>query len=109
MVNAAVATSHANLSLVIPPHALVVGIEPDVLFLLVQQQELAASLLNATFVMLKLPDGHDAFLLKFENLNHLTIERLKWLFPNVYAGCVEKATHITNNSITAGISVGEVD
>lgn len=93
----------------VPSHALVVGIESDVLFLATQQYDLAASLPHATLAMLKSPDGHDAFLLEFEKLNHLIIDRLKWWFPTMYEGFVERVADVDMSSLTNGISVGEVD
>lgn len=91
----------------VPSHALVVGIESDVLFLPTQQRDLAASLPDATLAMLKSPDGHDAFLLEFEKLNHLIIDRLKWRFPTMYEGFVERVADADMPSLTNGISVGE--
>lgn len=93
----------------VPSHALVVGIESDVLFLPTQQRDLAASLPDATLAMLKSPDGHDAFLLEFEKLNHLIIDRLKWRFPAMYEGFVERVADVDMPCLTNGISVGEVD
>lgn len=93
----------------VPSHALVVGIESDVLFLPTQQHDLAASLPDATLTMLKSPDGHDAFLLEFETLNRLIIDRLKWQFPTMYEGFVERVADVDMSSLTNGISVSEVD
>jgi homoserine O-acetyltransferase len=93
----------------VPLHALVVGIESDVLFLPTQQHGLAASLPDATLAMLKSPDGHDAFLLEFDKLNHLIIDRLKWQFPTMYEGFVERTADVDMSNLTNGISVGEVD
>lgn len=93
----------------IPSHALVVGIESDVLFLPTQQHDLAASLPDAALAILKSPHGHDAFLLEFEKLNHLIIDRLKWQIPTMYEGLVERVADVPTSSLTNGISVGEVD
>jgi len=93
----------------VPSHSLVIGIDSDVLFLPTQQHDLAASLPDATLAMLNSPDGHDAFLLEFEQLNHLIIDRLKWLFPAMYEGFVERVANIGTSSLTNGVSVGEVD
>ncbi|KAJ5152721.1 acetyl-CoA--deacetylcephalosporin C acetyltransferase precursor [Penicillium canariense] len=93
----------------VPSCALVVGIESDALFLPTQQHDLAASLPDATLAMLKSPDGHDAFLLEFEKLNHLIIDRLKWRFPTMYEGFVERVADVDMSRLTNGISVGEVD
>ncbi|KAL1852212.1 L-homoserine-O-acetyltransferase [Paecilomyces lecythidis] len=93
----------------VPPHALVIGIDSDVLFRPVQQYDLAACLPDATLAMLKSSDGHDAFLLEFEQLNHLIIDRLKWQFPTMYEGFSQKVAGIDMPNSANGISVGEMD
>ncbi|KAL2818244.1 Alpha/Beta hydrolase protein [Aspergillus cavernicola] len=93
----------------VPSHSLIVGIESDVLFLPAQQHELAACLRDATLAMLKSSDGHDAFLLEFEQLNHLIIDRLKWRFQGMYEGFTERVAEIDVYHLTNGISVGEMD
>ncbi|KAJ9262852.1 hypothetical protein DTO021C3_2966 [Paecilomyces variotii] len=93
----------------VPPHGLVIGIDSDVLFLPDQQYHLAACLPDATLTMLKSSDGHDAFLLEFEQLNHLIIDRLKWLFPNMYEGFTERVAEVDMPNLTNKISVGEMD
>ena len=47
----------------IPPGALVVAINSDGLFTLVEQQELANSIPDARLVVVESTDGHDGFLL----------------------------------------------
>lgn len=93
----------------VPSHALVIGIESDVLFLPTQQRDLAASLPDATLAILESPHGHDAFLLEFEKLNHLIIYRLKWQIPTMYEGVVDRVADVPTSTLTNGISVGEVD
>lgn len=58
----------SDLSAVQAP-ALIVGINSDVLYPLVEQQELAALLPNAELAVLDSPCGHDAFLIETERLN----------------------------------------
>jgi homoserine O-acetyltransferase len=63
---------HHALSLIEQP-TLVLGIQSDGLFTFAEQQELAAHIPNATLKTIDSPDGHDAFLLEFEQVNkHLT-------------------------------------
>ena len=50
---------------------LVIGIESDGLFTINEQYELAEHILNAQMVVIQSPDGHDGFLLEFEQLNLL--------------------------------------
>ncbi|KAI0114958.1 homoserine O-acetyltransferase [Daldinia grandis] len=69
---------------VVPPGALVVSVETDALFLPEQQERLAACLPNATLAMLKSSDGHDGFLLEFEQLGTLILGKLTKDFPHFY-------------------------
>lgn len=60
------------LSLIEQP-TLVLGIQSDGLFTFAEQQELAKHIPNAALKTIDSPDGHDAFLLEFEQVNaHLT-------------------------------------
>lgn len=54
--------------------ALVVGIDSDVLYPLVEQEELAAHLPNADLQVLSSPHGHDAFLIEQEALNAMIVQ-----------------------------------
>ncbi|KAI1376660.1 homoserine O-acetyltransferase [Hypoxylon crocopeplum] len=69
---------------VVPPGALVVSVETDALFLPEQQERLAACLPEATLAMLKSSDGHDGFLLEFEQLGTLVVDKLRKDFPHFY-------------------------
>ncbi len=53
--------------------ALVVGIDSDVLYPLVEQEELADHLPHATLEVLSSPHGHDAFLIELDDLNELIV------------------------------------
>lgn len=67
-----VSALHYALSLIEQP-TLVLGIQSDGLFTFAEQQELAKHIPNATLKTIDSPDGHDAFLLEFEQVNaHLT-------------------------------------
>jgi homoserine O-acetyltransferase len=69
---------------VVPPRALVISVETDVLFRPEQQRQLAESLPDARFVNLDSMDGHDGFLLEFEALNDLITDHLKGEHPGLY-------------------------
>ncbi|KAI2630699.1 homoserine O-acetyltransferase [Hypoxylon sp. NC1633] len=69
---------------VVPSGALVVSVETDALFLPEQQERLAACLPDATLAVLKSSDGHDGFLLEFEQLGALIVEKLERDFPQFY-------------------------
>ncbi|KAM0793708.1 hypothetical protein ACM66B_001133 [Microbotryomycetes sp. NB124-2] len=70
----------------IPPGALVIAISTDGLFTLVEQRELAATLPDAKLVVIDSPDGHDGFLLEFEQINSHVLNWLKDKLPEIYEG-----------------------
>ena len=62
---------------------LVLGIESDGLFTFGEQEELAASIPNARLRKIDSPEGHDAFLLQFEQVNKHILDFLKDVLPNI--------------------------
>ena len=64
---------------------LVLGIQSDGLFTFAEQQELAAAIPNATLKTIDSPEGHDAFLLEFEQVNHFILDFLHDNVPNIMA------------------------
>ncbi|KAJ4355713.1 uncharacterized protein N0V89_003733 [Didymosphaeria variabile] len=75
------ALQHA-LSLIKQP-TLVLGIQSDGLFTFAEQQELAAHIPNAKLKTIDSPDGHDAFLLEFEQVNGHLCGFLKEALPEI--------------------------
>lgn len=75
------ALQHA-LSLIEQP-TLVLGIQSDGLFTFAEQQELAAHIPNATLKTIDSPDGHDAFLLEFEQVNRHLVGFLEQTLPEI--------------------------
>lgn len=67
-----------------PSGALVIGVETDALFLPQQQERLAASLPGAFLAVLKSSDGHDGFLLEFEQLDSLIQGQLRSQLSSLY-------------------------
>lgn len=63
--------------------ALVLGIESDGLFTFDEQKELAASIPNARLKKIDSPEGHDAFLLQFEQVNNHILEFLRDVLPDI--------------------------
>jgi homoserine O-acetyltransferase len=59
---------HAALGLIEQP-TLILGIKSDGLFTFAEQQELAAGIPNARLEVIESSEGHDAFLLEFEQVN----------------------------------------
>ncbi|KAI2472043.1 homoserine O-acetyltransferase [Annulohypoxylon bovei var. microspora] len=74
---------------VVPPGSLVVSVETDALFLPEQQERLASCLPEATLAMLRSSDGHDGFLLEFEQLGALILEKLRKDFPQFYSAAFD--------------------
>ncbi|KAH9487390.1 Homoserine O-acetyltransferase [Psilocybe cubensis] len=68
----------------LPPRALVISIATDGLFTTSEQREIAAHIPQAELVVIPSPDGHDGFLLEFEQINTHILRYLKREFPEYY-------------------------
>jgi len=69
---------------------LVIGIESDGLFTFQEQQELATYIPNARLERIDSPEGHDAFLIQFEEVNRHIVDFLHEVLPELYSsGLVE--------------------
>jgi homoserine O-acetyltransferase len=62
---------------------LILGIESDGLFTFAEQQELAAGIRNSSLRKIVSSEGHDAFLLEFEQVNGHLIEFMKEVLPDI--------------------------
>ncbi|KAM0693418.1 hypothetical protein Q7P36_006673 [Cladosporium allicinum] len=74
----------AALKLIAQP-TLVLGIESDGLFTFAEQQELAASIPGAELKVIDSPEGHDAFLLEFKQVNRFLLDFLHKALPDIMA------------------------
>ena len=63
--------------------ALVIGIESDGLFTFSEQQEIAAAIPDSRLRKIVSPEGHDAFLLQFEQVNKHIIEFFDEVLPDI--------------------------
>ncbi|KAH6685718.1 Alpha/Beta hydrolase protein [Plectosphaerella plurivora] len=72
------------LALVTQP-TLVLGIESDGLFTFAEQEEIAAHVPNARLERIDSPEGHDAFLLQFEQVNRYVLAFLREILPDIMA------------------------
>jgi homoserine O-acetyltransferase len=70
------------LSLIQQP-TLVIGISSDGLFTFSEQEILAENIPNAVLKEIISPEGHDAFLLEFAEINNLIVDFLKTHHPNI--------------------------
>ncbi|CUS13104.1 unnamed protein product [Tuber aestivum] len=102
---------HAALRMIQQP-ALIIGIESDGLFTYAEQQELADFIPNARLATIDSPEGHDAFLLQFEEVNTHIVSFLREVMPEAMARePIYAVDKIGNGDIGAarGGTVGEVD
>ena len=94
------ALEHA-LSLIEQP-TLVLGIKSDGLFTFAEQQELAAHIPNAKLKTIDSPDGHDAFLLEFEQVNKHLRSFLSDVLPDIMARSPNASdTGVAESALTA--------
>lgn len=75
----------------LPPRALVISIATDGLFTTSEQRELAAHIPQAELVVIDSPDGHDGFLLEFEQINGHVLRFLRREYPVYYEGGEEES------------------
>ncbi|KAF8168544.1 homoserine O-acetyltransferase [Crassisporium funariophilum] len=68
----------------LPPYTLIISIATDGLFTTSEQRELAEHIPHAELVVIPSPDGHDGFLLEFEQINTHILKYLKREFPEYY-------------------------
>lgn len=76
---------HQALSLVTQP-TLILGILSDGLFTFAEQQELASHIPDSRLEKIESPEGHDAFLLQFEQVNASILGFLRDVLPDVWEG-----------------------
>jgi homoserine O-acetyltransferase len=69
---------------------LVLGIESDGLFTFAEQQEIAAAVPNARLRTIDSPEGHDAFLLQFEQVNRHILDFFREVLPEFMQRSVTK-------------------
>lgn len=77
-------TALAAVIATLPPRALVISVETDGLFTPSEQKELAAHIPDAELVVIPSPDGHDGFLLEFEQINTHVLRFLRREFSELY-------------------------
>jgi homoserine O-acetyltransferase len=94
----------------LPPNALVIGVETDLLFRPEQQAELAALMPDAELIVVPSQDGHDGFLLEFNMLNEVISRYLKGRFPQFYeAEAVQMNTNGSMDTRVRSSVFGEME
>jgi homoserine O-acetyltransferase len=96
---------------------LVLGIESDGLFTFAEQRELAAAIPDARLKTIDSPEGHDAFLLQFEQVNKHILEFFREVLDDIMnrpgvpigdAGGPDGAGVLTKSSIFGEAEVQDI-
>ncbi|KAL4069072.1 Alpha/Beta hydrolase protein [Scleroderma citrinum] len=93
----------------LPRRTLVISIETDGLFTPNEQKELATHIPEAELVVIPSPDGHDGFLLEFEQINNHILRFLKTEFPDYYIKEAPKEDRVDDFKITKTSLFGEAE
>lgn len=93
------ATVSKALGLIEQP-ALVLGIESDGLFTFAEQEELAQWITDSRLKRIESPEGHDAFLLQFDQVNKFVLEFFREVLPDI----MSKDTVNGNAAVQDGIT-----
>jgi homoserine O-acetyltransferase/O-succinyltransferase len=94
--------------------ALVLGIESDGLFTFAEQQEITEGIPNAILGKIDSPEGHDAFLLQFEQVNRYLLGFFREHLPNIMekpgiGGFMEGNVHDGVGKMTKSSTFGEAE
>jgi len=94
----------------VPPGALVIGVESDGLFTPNEQREIAGHIPGAELTIISSPDGHDGFLLEFEQINRHILGFLKKRLPEIYEGRgADVSEQSTSFEVTRTSTFGEAE
>lgn len=88
---------------------LVLGIESDGLFTFAEQEELAEHIKNARLERIVSPEGHDAFLLQFEQVNNYILDFLKEALPDIMEREGEAVVDASVGELTKSSTFGEAE
>lgn len=89
--------------------ALVLGIESDGLFTFAEQQELAEHIPGAALEKIDSPEGHDAFLLQFEQVNQHILAFLHRVLPDIMQRGGEPLAESSIGQLTKSSTFGEAE
>ncbi|KAM3563773.1 hypothetical protein ARSEF4850_002161 [Beauveria asiatica] len=88
---------------------LVLGIESDGLFTFAEQREIAEHVKDARLERIESPEGHDAFLLQFEQVNRHILAFLKEVLPDIMSKEGAAAEEVGVGKITKSSTFGEAE
>lgn len=90
---------------------LVLGIESDGLFTFDEQKEIAASIPGARLRKIDSPEGHDAFLLQFEQVNRHILDFLQDVLPDIMdaPGREDVVAEVGVGAVTKNSTFGEAE
>lgn len=91
--------------------ALVLGIESDGLFTFEEQKEVAAGIPDSRLKRIESPEGHDAFLLQFEQVNRYILEFFREVLPDIMSRQPADGTLAVDgvNRLTKSSTFGEAE
>ncbi|KAJ0160459.1 Homoserine O-acetyltransferase [Colletotrichum tanaceti] len=102
------ATIAEALALIEQP-TLVLGIESDGLFTFAEQEEIAEHVKAARLERIDSPEGHDAFLLQFEQVNRYVLDFLKQTLPDIMDKKGEEVEEVGIGQLTKSSTFGEAE
>lgn len=88
---------------------LVLGIESDGLFTFAEQEEIAQHVKNARLERIDSPEGHDAFLLQFEQVNKYILTFLKEVLPDIMGKDGGAPEEVGVGELTKSSTFGEAE
>ncbi|OJD12750.1 homoserine O-acetyltransferase [Emergomyces pasteurianus Ep9510] len=90
---------------------LVIGIESDGLFTFAEQQELADGIPDSRLRNIDSPEGHDAFLLQFEQVNRYILEFFREVLPDIMSAPGESTNAVVDHvgKLTKNSTFGEAE
>ncbi|KAI0915000.1 homoserine O-acetyltransferase [Ustulina deusta] len=103
------AESIAEALALIEQPTLVLGIESDGLFTFAEQEELAKHIKNARLEKIDSQEGHDAFLLQFEQVNRYILKFLNEILPDVMSKDGEHVEAASVGQLLKSSTFGEAE
>ncbi|PGH23444.1 homoserine O-acetyltransferase [Polytolypa hystricis UAMH7299] len=89
--------------------ALVIGIESDGLFTFAEQEELADAIPDSRLKNIDSPEGHDAFLLQFEQVNRYILDFFREVLPDIMASPGQQTASDQVGKLTKSSTFGEAE